>query len=53
MSKMKNAIPETQEFLVIGSVVLLCRVEPSTVISNRVTLTAIINLLENRTDAEL
>ncbi len=53
MSKMKNSIPETQEFLVIGSVVLLSRVESSTIVSNVVTLTEIINLKKNRTYAEL
>jgi len=29
MSKMKNTIPETQELLVVGSVILLSRVESS------------------------
>ena len=53
MSKMKNTIPKTQELLIVGSVILLSRVESSTVVSDGVTLTASIDLLKNCTNAEL
>ena len=44
MSKVKNSIPQTQSFLIVRSIILFSLVEPTTVISDRMALVAVIKL---------